>query len=133
MRSHSVLFDASGTGIHIRTIAAGVTFLLICGAVSSPAHASSPDVASGKAISGMCAACHGSNGIATVSAYPNLAGQNYKYLLKQLKAFKSGNRHNSIMHSHAAALSTKQMRDLAAYYASQDPGECTDSKSKSKG
>ncbi|MDA3914221.1 cytochrome c [Oleiagrimonas sp.] len=133
MHSHSVLFDASEFGMPIRNILAGITLLLICATVSWPAHASSPSVSTGKAISGMCAACHGSDGMATVSSYPNLAGQNYKYLLNQLKAFKNDKRHNPIMHSHAAALSQKKMRDLAAYFASLEPGNCSVSKSKSKG
>jgi cytochrome c553 len=133
MRKHSVLFDASGIGRRIRSVVAGITLFLIAGMVSWPAHASSPSVSKGKAISGMCAACHGSKGMATVSSYPNLAGQNYKYLLNQLKAFKNDKRHNPIMHSHAAALSQKKMRDLAAYFASLEPGNCSVSKSKSKG
>lgn len=97
---------------------AAVGVAIAFGVASLPA-AAKPSASAGKAISGMCAACHGSNGIATNTSYPNLAGQNYEYLLQQLKAFKSGQRKNPMMHGMVNGLSLKQMKDIAAYYASQ--------------
>ncbi|MGL1956676.1 MAG: cytochrome c [Colwellia sp.] len=84
--------------------------------MSSPGFAA--DVAAGKAKSMMCAACHGAAGISAVPTYPNLAGQKSAYLAKQLKDFKSGKRNDPIMKGMVAALSDKDMDDLAAYYAS---------------
>lgn len=86
--------------------------------VFSSAALASSSVTAGKAISGQCAACHGSQGVAVNSQYPNLAGQHYSYLVQQLEAFKSGKRKSSIMHSMASGLSKKQIKDLADYYAS---------------
>ena len=60
--------------------------------------AADPSASSGQAISGQCAACHGSNGMAVNSQYPNLAGQNYQYLVQALEHFKQGDRNNAIMH-----------------------------------
>ncbi len=37
-----------------------------------------------------CMACHGDDGIAKDKDVPHLAGQNYDYLLNQMKAFQSG-------------------------------------------
>jgi len=76
------------------------------------------DIAAGKAKSATCAACHGANGISIVPTYPNLAGQKEQYLLKQLKDFKSKKRNDPVMSSMAMPLSTTDMEDIAAYYAS---------------
>jgi cytochrome c553 len=93
-----------------------IPLLLI--AVAGTAKASPPSADEGKAISGMCATCHGDNGIAVDSSYPNLAGQNYQYLVKAIERFKNGQRPNDVMHSMTIGLSEKQVRDLAAYFSS---------------
>ncbi|OGA15500.1 MAG: hypothetical protein A3I63_02400 [Betaproteobacteria bacterium RIFCSPLOWO2_02_FULL_66_14] len=68
----------------------------------------------------LCAACHGADG-AKPSApdQPILAGQYYDYLVQVLGDYKSGNRSNAIMKGFAAALSKKDIEDLAAWFASQ--------------
>ncbi len=76
------------------------------------------DVAQGKARAAACAGCHGSNGIGLSEEFPNLAGQKQAYLLKQLKAFKSGARSNPTMKAMVAGLDEAGMNDLAAYYSS---------------
>jgi len=81
------------------------------------AHAG--DAASGQKISGACAACHSKDGNSAAPSFPKLAGLGEKYLLKQLKDFKSGTRSNAIMAGQLAALNDTQMADLAAYFASQ--------------
>jgi len=65
-----------------------------------------------------CAACHGTDGISSIPANPNLAGQVPGYISAQLKAFKSGERVNSIMAGMVASLSEEDMDDLDAFYAS---------------
>ncbi|MFD2179166.1 c-type cytochrome [Veronia pacifica] len=94
------------------------------------------DVKAGQAISATCAACHGVDGNSAVAINPKLAGQHPKYLLKQLKEFKSGmtsqgktGRYNAVMGGMVAALSEKDMEDLAAYFGSQDaiPGTTPES------
>ena len=51
--------------------------------------------------------------------YPKLAGQYPDYLAKALRDYKSGARKNPIMAGFAAALTKKDIDNLAAYYASQ--------------
>ncbi|PIE45412.1 MAG: cytochrome C [Gammaproteobacteria bacterium] len=76
------------------------------------------DIQAGKAMSGVCAACHGSNGIAVVPTYPNLAGQKESYLINQLTAFKQGKRTDSTMQPMTVPLSKEDIANLAAYYSS---------------
>jgi cytochrome c553 len=84
--------------------------------------ASAGDAAKGQIIAGqMCAACHGADGVSPLPANPNLAGQHPEYIFKQLRNFKSGERSNPIMAGMSAALSEEDMRNLAAFYGSQEP------------
>lgn len=77
------------------------------------------DAAAGKAKIATCMACHGQDGKGTTPDYPNLGGQNEKYLVTALKAYKSGDRNNPIMKPMVAALSDADIENVAAYYASQ--------------
>lgn len=89
-------------------------------AVAAPAD----QIAAGKALSITCATCHGANGIASMPIYPNLAGQNEKYLAAALKAYRDGNRRGGtagLMMPVAKALSDEEILALAKYYASLDP------------
>jgi cytochrome c553 len=88
----------------------------------------------GKAKSITCSACHDVDGNSAIPMNPKLAGQHEKYLVKQLTEFKLASktggkdgRNNAIMNGMSAALSEQDIRDLAAYYSSQDavPGEST--------
>jgi len=68
----------------------------------------------------VCAACHGPAGNKpTAPENPILAGQHYDYLVKALQDYKSGKRNNAIMKGFAASLSTREIEDLAAWFASQ--------------
>ena len=76
------------------------------------------DKAAGKKKSATCIACHGAKGISANPMWPSLAGQKDKYLVKQLKDFKSGKRKDPLMTAQAKMLSAKDMENIAAYYAS---------------
>jgi cytochrome c553 len=77
------------------------------------------DPAAGKAKAAVCAACHGPDGNSpTAPMYPKLAGQYEDYLYQALKEYKSQARANAIMQGQVATLSDRDLRDLAAYYAS---------------
>jgi len=76
------------------------------------------DIEAGKAKSAVCVACHGANGISAVDIYPNLAGQKAPYMVKQLKAFRSGERKEPQMVPFVMALTDQDIENLAAYYAS---------------
>lgn len=83
------------------------------------------DAARGQPIaSTVCAACHGADGNSTLAVNPKLAGQHPEYLFKQMKNFKAADgkqpeRVNAIMNGMIAAFDEGQMRDMAAYFASQ--------------
>jgi cytochrome c553 len=94
------------------------------------------DAAKGQAQAGqICAACHGADGNSPIPVNPNLAGQHPEYLHKQLRNYKSGERQNAIMNGIAATLSEEDMRNVAAWYATQKPrqGSAGDAKVASAG
>ena len=85
------------------------------------------DLVKGQAIATkVCIACHGVDGNSAAPINPNLAGQIPEYLHKQLTNFKpaadgKAARANSVMLGFASTLSDEDMRNVAAYYASQKP------------
>ncbi|MFL6550557.1 MAG: c-type cytochrome [Povalibacter sp.] len=92
---------------------------LLCGL-----YLSGPAMAEGSAEAGQtkstpCVACHGVGGNSANPEWPNLAGQHQQYIVKQLKAFKSGVRQNPLMTPQAQPLSEADMEDLGAYFSSQ--------------
>jgi cytochrome c553 len=89
------------------------------GLVAGPAMAGG-DPEAGKEKSMVCAGCHGVDGNSTVGANPRLAGQYESYLYHALKEYKAGRRDSLLMAGMVANLSNEDMRDLAAYFASQD-------------
>lgn len=93
--------------------------LAFSGLVSVNANAA--DIEAGKAKSAVCAACHGADGNSTNAAWPSLAGQHASYTYKQLKDFKAGRRNNASMTGMVALLNDDDMKNLAAFYESQQP------------
>lgn len=84
------------------------------------------DIEAGKAKSAACSACHTADGNSVVGIYPKLAGQHEKYLAKQLLDFRKAmqtngkeGRPSAIMGGMAVGLSDEDIKNLAAYYASQ--------------
>jgi len=71
-----------------------------------------------KMVKTICAPCHGVDGISLVLAYPHLAGQQKKYMIDQLKAFRSGERKSpKLMNPIAEKLTDAQIKDLAKYFS----------------
>jgi cytochrome c553 len=84
------------------------------------------DPAAGEKKATVCFACHGSNGVPVAPTFPRLAGQRADYLYHRLVSFKHANSKDpyysvSAMTPNVATLSDTDMRDLAAYFASQTP------------
>ncbi len=78
------------------------------------------DMEAGKAKSAVCAACHGADGNGSANPlFPKLAGQHPRYIVKQLRDFKSGARKNDTMAPMAASLNDQDMENVAAYFSSQ--------------
>ncbi len=68
----------------------------------------------------ICATCHGVDGRATISPYPDLAGQNRDYLVYALKAYKNKDRQGvlaNIMQQQAANLTEADINEIADYYS----------------
>lgn len=86
---------------------------------SGAATAAGGDPAAGEAKSQTCASCHGERGNSPSGEFPRLDGQHESYLYQALKGYKSGARQNPVMAGMVSDLSDQDMRDLAAFYASQ--------------
>lgn len=109
----------------IRTAAMAILFATSFVTHASEQASAKADPAKGKIVAEtICVACHGADGNSMTSANPHLAGQIEQYLYKQLTNFKSVDgkpaaRDNAIMAGMVAALSDDDMRNVAAWFASQ--------------
>ena len=68
---------------------------------------------------GLCAACHGENGIANVKGIPHLAAQDRDYLAAALRQYRDGERQAAAMRAAVGALSDRDIDVLADWYAAQ--------------
>ena len=79
------------------------------------------DAARGATLNATCIGCHGIQGYQSsfpeVYHVPAISGQNAKYIMAALNAYKRGERKHPTMHAVAASLTEQDMADLAAYYA----------------
>jgi cytochrome c553 len=83
------------------------------------------DAEAGAGKAAACAACHGPDGNPSDPQYPRIAGQNERYIARQLALFASGERHSglaAIMVPFAQALGPQDMRDVGAFFAQQKSG-----------
>lgn len=76
------------------------------------------DQSSGKTKARPCVVCHGPLGVSMAPDAPHLAGQPERYVIEQLKAYRSGKRHHEIMSTMAKILSDDDIADLAAWFSS---------------
>lgn len=81
------------------------------------------DAERGSTLTATCVACHGNDGNSLAGSFPNIAGQNEKYILKQLRDMKSGARAQNLMVGIVDTLSDQDMQDLAAFYAGEMAAE----------
>ena len=95
-------------------------YAALTSAVLSAGAIAGGDAAAGKEKSQVCAGCHGADGNSSVGANPRLAGQYESYLYQALKQYKNGARKDLLMGNMVASLSDQDMRDLAAWFASQE-------------
>jgi cytochrome c553 len=92
--------------------------------LQKPVRAQTPaagDQAAGKSAAGACAGCHGEQGVSTNPANPSLAGQDAQYLAAALQEYKEGARSDETMKALASPLDQGAMKNIAAYYANQQP------------
>ena len=82
------------------------------------------DISRGKDLNSqlMCASCHGENGVAPTSNWPNVAVQKTDYTYKMLLDYQSGLRsedgRSKLMTVAVEPMSQQDIADVAAYYAS---------------
>tara|TARA_B100001173_G_C15734448_1_gene440006 strand:+ start:30 stop:653 length:624 start_codon:yes stop_codon:yes gene_type:complete len=93
-------------------------FLIAAGDASSVQEKGDPE--KGKNMVSACAACHGADGNSLAGLWPSIAGQNYKYLLKQLRLVKSGDRAIDQMIGQLDNLSDQDLKDISAFYSIQN-------------
>ncbi|MDN3647685.1 c-type cytochrome [Reinekea marina] len=94
-----------------------VSFLVIAGLAAGANAAGNAE--DGKALTAVCAGCHGADGNSAVATFPKLAGQGEKYLVKQLKDIKEGNRVIVEMTGLLTPYTDQQLEDISAFYAAQ--------------
>lgn len=78
------------------------------------------DIAAGEPLSAMCGGCHGARGVSIDAMTPSLAGQDMQYLTKAIKSYRT-TRKNWGMQRYVAGLSDKDIDNIVAFYASQQP------------
>ena len=91
--------------------------LAILAGLSASALAGDP--AAGKALTATCTACHAEDGNSAAPAFPKLAGQNEKDLVKQIKDIRDQRRPVPTMIGQVDNFTDEQIADIAAFYASQ--------------
>ena len=101
--------SANFTLLPAAAIAAAIT--------GAPGPTMAADPEAGALLAAQCAACHGSAGVSTDEKYPNLAAQSAHYIEKQLKAFREGDRKDTLMNAIADGLSDDHIANLAAHFA----------------
>lgn len=93
-------------------------------AVQTPKKSGQPgvgDPAAGERTAVACTACHGVDGNSIDPHTPSLAGEDAEYLITATKAYLDGSRNYLMMKHPVASLSEKDIEDLAAFYAGQEP------------
>ena len=93
-------------------------------AVQKPRRTEFPgngDPVDGERVAVACAACHGEDGNSSDPHTPGLAGEDAEYLAEATKAYWDGTRDYLMMKHPVAALSDRDIENLATFYAIQEP------------
>ena len=86
--------------------------------------ATDKDTTKGEQLSSACTMCHGEKGISKQpDTTPSLAGQNAAYLINATQGYASGKRQNQNMSKVARELKPEDLKEIAAYFASQPPAQ----------
>ncbi len=119
------MFQDTSQALRIAIFASSVLIAI------SPAHAGASylgvapqgNAAKGADNIAVCSSCHGAHGNSLKPEFPNLAGQNYNYLLKQMENFRSGARQNNTMSAMIQTVpkapGDANLQDIARYFSSQ--------------
>ncbi|WP_193141432.1 cytochrome c [Meridianimarinicoccus sp. MJW13] len=94
--------------------------LLILGGVLSAQVAlaeTAGDRENGRTVARQCKTCHGIDGVAKLPIAPNIGGESQGYLVRQLTAFRDGDRYHEMMSVVASGLDDQSIADVSAWYA----------------
>jgi len=96
------------------------TLVVGCSAqAASAADSVAGDAQAGAKLVTACQACHGTDGKGLAPNYPNIGGQNEKYLFRQLQMIQDGSREAVLMAGQLNGKTESDLRNIAAFYASQ--------------
>ncbi|MCL4721097.1 MAG: cytochrome c [Gammaproteobacteria bacterium] len=107
-----------------KTLAA--TLITLVALAGSAGHAedgaATPDIKRGAMLADTCMGCHGIPGYR--NAYPSfrvpkLGGQHPEYIVIALQGYQNQTRPHDTMHAQAVSLSEQDMRNIAAFFASE--------------
>jgi cytochrome c553 len=105
---------------------AGMNNIALYYAVQKVARAQTPvvgDKAVAASLAAGCEGCHGPKGVSGNPLIPSLAGQDSAYLASATLAYKKGTRADDTMKGLIASLDDNAIKNLAAYFATQEPKE----------
>lgn len=101
-----------------RAMCLSTVFLL--GSLLAPGgEAEAGDAEAGRAKSKPCVVCHGVDGNSPQPINPKLAGQHEEVLINAMRAYQDKRRVHPVKQALMRPLSDEDIRDLAAYFASQ--------------
>ena len=103
-----------------RTIIGLGALWLAVGAAGADAEVYAGDAQAGQVLAAKaCHACHGEDGNSALPGYPHIAGQNARYLFRQMQLMRDGKRDPGVMLGQLDNLTDAELADLAAFYAAQ--------------
>lgn len=79
------------------------------------------DAAAGEPLTAVCGGCHGSQGVSLDSSTPTLAGQDARYLVGAIKAYRTTRQRES-MRVYVRGLGEREIENIAAFYSAQKSG-----------
>jgi cytochrome c553 len=112
--------------MEVRLIAAALVGAFVSAAAYGQGAVKGDPAKAQQLVKQVCSACHNADGNSTQPVNPVIAGQHPEYLYKQLLNFKAEagktpERQSPVMNGIVAPLSTDDMANAAAYFASQEP------------
>lgn len=110
------------TLMYITRLALYLSIALAGGVAVAQEPAAAADAARGAMLADTCMGCHGIPGYR--NAYPSfrvpkLGGQHPDYIVIALQGYKNQTRPHNTMHAQAAMMPEQDMRDIAAFFASE--------------
>ncbi|AGA35415.1 cytochrome c subunit of flavocytochrome c sulfide dehydrogenase [Thioalkalivibrio nitratireducens DSM 14787] len=99
------------------------TFLLGLALALPGALAAESAGPTGEMMGNTCAACHGTHGRLSGSAFVPLAGMDEDEFIRAMREFRDNTRPSTLMHSVAKGFSDEETRRMAEFFAAQTKEE----------